>query len=57
MAGPAQAALAEGLVSESSRGDRRWTFPNESSGSPLLWLILPQPFDFTADAFFRVRTE
>jgi hypothetical protein len=34
-----------------NRGDRRLTFPNDPTGSRLLWLVLPQPLVFTADSF------
>src|SRR5262249_6253543 len=38
------------------RGDRRPTFPNDHSGARTLWLVLPQPFEFTADTFFQRGT-
>ena len=31
----------------SCRGDRRQTFPNDSAGLRLLWLVLPQPKTLT----------
>jgi hypothetical protein len=37
----------------SSRGDRRWIFPNDIAGQDLLWLALMQTVDFTADMFFQ----
>jgi len=43
--------LAEGLVSENSRGDPRLTFPNQPGGPDLLWLTLPQALTFTEDTF------
>jgi hypothetical protein len=43
-----------GRVAAKNRGDRRWTFPNDLSVSPLLWLSLPQPVRFTENMFFEV---
>jgi len=43
---------AEGLSVEWSRGDRRWTFPNDSAGIHLLWQVLSQTFAFSANDFF-----
>lgn len=39
-----------------SRGDRRWTFPNDAPTPPLLWPVLPQPLAFAADQFFRLAS-
>src|SRR5262249_25087126 len=38
--------LAEGLISMSNRGGRRWTFPNEPTGNLLLWHSIPRSFEF-----------
>jgi hypothetical protein len=48
--------LVEGLVSESSRGDRRLTFPNDFSGQMVLWRAFAQAMDFTADNFYAAGT-
>ena len=36
--------LAEGLISEKSRGDRRWTFPNDLANERLLALAIAKSF-------------
>ena len=43
--------LAEGLLSGNSRGDPRLIFPNQTGSPGLLWLVLPQPVNFTGDLF------
>ena len=40
-----------------NRGDRRWTFPNEFMGTPLLWLGLTQRICFKADTFASLSVE
>ena len=47
--------LAKRLLSENSRGDRRWTFPNESFGNALLLRAFRQVIEFTADEFQSAR--
>jgi hypothetical protein len=37
-----------------SRGDRRWTFPNDLTGTGLFQLAIAQVVDFTADTFFAL---
>ena len=44
-------ALAKGLLVPSSRGDRRWTFPNESAGQSIFLQAITQTTVFTADEF------
>jgi len=44
--------LVEGLVSNNSRGDRRWTFPNDIGSLRLFWLAIAQTVTFTGDAFY-----
>jgi hypothetical protein len=39
---------------QKNRGDRRWTFPNDDSGTGIFWLAVSQAVPFTADTFFRV---
>lgn len=39
------------------RGDRRCTFPNDSTGTGLVWLALSQTLEFTADRFFSLGSE
>jgi hypothetical protein len=46
--------LAEGLLVQSGRGDRRLIFLNDPAGSGLLWLALSQTVEFTADTFFAL---
>ena len=46
----------EGLVSRNSRGDRRWTFPNQSVDTRLLWSAIAQTMEFSADTFFALGT-
>jgi hypothetical protein len=45
----------EGIsITKGSRGDRRWTFPNEHSGKLLLWQVCAQAHEFAADSFFQL---
>ena len=44
--------LAEGLILNESRGDRRWTFLNDLTGMRLLQLAIAQVQEFSADTFF-----
>jgi hypothetical protein len=39
-----------------SRGDRRWTFPNDMTGSGLLWRAIAQTRQFSADEFYAFGT-
>ena len=45
--------LVEGLLVSSSRGDRRFTFPNDSSNLRLFWSAIAQTVELQADAFER----
>jgi hypothetical protein len=38
-----------------NRGDRRFPFPNEFSGHMLLWRVIAQSLDFTANAILAYR--
>jgi len=42
--------LAEGLVSEASRGEPRFTLVTEIIGLPLALSVFPQVYDFPGDA-------
>ncbi|MCA9054936.1 MAG: hypothetical protein KDA75_13940 [Planctomycetaceae bacterium] len=44
--------FAERLVLKNSRDDRRLTFPSDSPGTRLLWRVLSQTREFSADTFF-----
>lgn len=44
--------LAEGLDLKNSRGDWRCTFPNDPSAPDMLWRVISQTLNFTADTFF-----
>ena len=46
--------LPEGLLSNESRGDRRWTFLNDMMGIGLFQLAIAQVQEFTADTFFAL---
>jgi hypothetical protein len=41
--------LAEGLISKNSRGDRRWTFPNDFTGMWLFHAAIALERPFTAE--------
>jgi hypothetical protein len=43
-------------AAQSSRGDRRLTFPNDLLGLRLFNLAIAQVVDFTADTFFASST-
>ena len=45
--------LEKGLVLKNSRGDRRFTFPNDSSNLRLFWSAIAQTVELQADAFER----
>lgn len=49
--------LAEGPLLRESRGDRRWTFLNDSLTHPLLRSLLTQTLEFTAGMFEALSGE
>jgi hypothetical protein len=46
--------LAKGLSVQQSRGDRRWTFPNDPVSLRLFWSAIAQTMEFSADTFFAL---
>jgi hypothetical protein len=48
----------EGIsITKVSRGDRRWTFPNELAGAQLFSLAISQVEEFTAETFFTLAEQ
>ena len=45
--------LAEGLLVSSSRGDRRWTFPNDLDGRQLFHAAIAQVVEFDEVTFYE----
>ena len=44
-------------ITKVSRGERRFTFPNEVAATRLLLLAIAQVEEFTADAFFTLAEQ